>query len=521
MLKHRRRWVPWRPELRPGQDKPTKVPYRAADLSQRASTTDADTWATFEQATRAVSGSGGKYGIGYVFDTDDGSSGVDLDNCRDPATGELEPWAKEIIELLASYTEISPSGTGIKVFVLGHKPDGRSRRGNVEMYSEARFFTVTGDHLPGTPTTLEERSGQLAQVYGMHLADPPEEEPRRQPAPSDVADKVIIDRAMRARNGAKFAALWRGDTAGYESHSEADAALAAILWFHTGDRARVDALFRESGLWRPKWDERRHGDGRSYGEGTLDLACQGKTHEYKARGVISDNGASPDLPEGADHLTDLGNAKRLVAQHGRDFHYVYAFKLFLIWANTHWLVDDAGHIAGLAKATVMSLYQEAAALYQQSADAKAIADKASADTLSSKAKETWKWAKQSESAPRIAAMLELVKSEPGVPVSPSQLDADPWLLNVQNGTIHLRNGELRPHRREDLISKLAPVEYDPLDLWDRFLNEAIPDEPTRNYVQRVAGASLAGVQTDDLLIFVHGPGGTGKSTLREALLLAH
>jgi primase-polymerase (primpol)-like protein len=90
-------------------------------------------------------------GIGFVFTPEDDLCGVDLDGCLDPETGEIEGWAQEIIEELDSYTEISPSGTGVHVLVRGTLPAGRNRKGRFEAYDRGRYFTVTGRHLAGTP----------------------------------------------------------------------------------------------------------------------------------------------------------------------------------------------------------------------------------------------------------------------------------------------------------------------------------------------------------------------------------
>jgi primase-polymerase (primpol)-like protein len=98
---------------------------------------------------------------------------VDLDGCRDPATSELASWARDIVDRLDSYTEVSPSGSGIHILVEGELPPGRNRRGDVEMYDEARFFTVTTDHLDGTPTSLERRQDALLGVHYEYVQSPP------------------------------------------------------------------------------------------------------------------------------------------------------------------------------------------------------------------------------------------------------------------------------------------------------------------------------------------------------------
>jgi putative DNA primase/helicase len=143
-LTERDQWVCWRYEERDG--KMTKVPktYRGT----AASSTDESTWTTFEYAVAAVgqtSGAGAD-GVGFVFSDDDPYAGIDLDECRDPETGNVEEWAREILKRVGpdAYIEISPSGTGIHIIVEGAVRDGGMRKGNLEMYSRGRFFTVTG-----------------------------------------------------------------------------------------------------------------------------------------------------------------------------------------------------------------------------------------------------------------------------------------------------------------------------------------------------------------------------------------
>lgn len=225
-------------------------------------------------------------------------------------------------------------------------------------------------------------------------------------------------------------------------------------------------------------------------------------------------------PPGEHHLTDIGNARRLVARHGADFRYCFPFGHFLTWDTTRWARDNGETMMRWAKETVYSIYPEASLIYSQGTTLQGAGQPEASKQLRELAEATVKWGKSSEASPRLVAMIELAKSEPGIPVLPAQLDSDPWTLNVQNGTINLKTGELRTHQQADLLTKLAPVTYEPQaadETWDRFLADAIPDEETLAYLQRCAGASITGVQNDDLIILVHGPGGTGKSTFREAL----
>ncbi|MBI2916485.1 MAG: hypothetical protein HYY01_00680 [Chloroflexi bacterium] len=221
--------------------------------------------------------------------------------------------------------------------------------------------------------------------------------------------------------------------------------------------------------------------------------------------------------------TDVGNARRLVAQYGADLRYCYPWHTWLVWTGQRWEPDSTGEVERRAKAVLGAMFHEAADMTQKAAKAKSQAQDADGDKLAADAERLWKHAQKSEAAPRIVAMIEMARSEPEIPIDPSQLDAAPWLLNCRNGIVDLKTGQPRPHRREDYITRTCPLAFDPnaqLPLWDRFLAEAIPNAETRAYVQRCAGASLAGVTPDDLLLLVHGPGGTGKSTFLGALQAA-
>ena len=137
-LRQRHQWVVWKLEERDG--KPTKVPYIAGG-SGKASSTDSLTWRPFEEAVQALET--GRYnGIGFVFSSGDPFAGVDLDDCRDPETGELEEWAAKIVEAFGGYAEVSQSGTGVHIIVMGKAPN--KKRGKVEAYSSERYFTMTG-----------------------------------------------------------------------------------------------------------------------------------------------------------------------------------------------------------------------------------------------------------------------------------------------------------------------------------------------------------------------------------------
>lgn len=265
------------------------------ETGQFASSTKPETWSDFETARAYVTEKEAVNGLGFVFSEDDPFVGVDLDHARDPETAEPTDWADSVIEHLASYTEVSPSSTGYHVLIEGELPPGRNRRGSVELYETARFFTVTGDHVDGTPRSIEARSDGLRTVYSQHVADEPETESTEKPERDDhpretdstqnptlrLSDEDLLERARNASNGEKFERLWRGDILGYESQSEADMALACLLAFWTGgDTTQMNRLFEQSGLHREKWDTQHYGDGSTYGEKTLARAANVTTDSY-------------------------------------------------------------------------------------------------------------------------------------------------------------------------------------------------------------------------------------------------
>jgi primase-polymerase (primpol)-like protein len=165
-LVDREQWVCWRTQERDG--KPTKVPI-IPGTTQFASTTDPETWRSFETAREGVTTTPVD-GFGFVFTADDPLIGIDLDECRDPASSEPVAWAERIIADLDSYTEISPSGTGYHILVTGTLPDGRNRAGDIELYDRSRFFTVAGEHVTGRPETVCDRDETVATLHAEEIA---------------------------------------------------------------------------------------------------------------------------------------------------------------------------------------------------------------------------------------------------------------------------------------------------------------------------------------------------------------
>jgi hypothetical protein len=346
-----RNWICWREGMRDG--KTTKIPtkpYRTnGDIN--ADPTNPDHRRDFDTAWKAFTDSRvDADGLGFVFSDDIFIVGIDLDKCLDPDTGETEEWAQKIIDRINSYTEVSPSGTGVHILVGGMLPSGGNRKGRVEMYDSDRYFTVTGAHVGGTPTEIrkcqdgieavhlefirdgvspdgqttlsrgtnveesengddaggrrdteapaQQSASSLIERYGdafRNIRDPAIKEALERVAtkyvPSecpntfddlagpgvDLSDQEILTRMFDSHGGDRKQRLYEGDAsmwgshdADYPSQSEADMALAHNLAFWTGkDPERMNALFKESGLHREKWERRHYASGATYGDVAL------------------------------------------------------------------------------------------------------------------------------------------------------------------------------------------------------------------------------------------------------------
>jgi putative DNA primase/helicase len=199
---------------------------------------------------------------------------------------------------------------------------------------------------------------------------------------------------------------------------------------------------------------------------------------------------------------DMWLARLFVTDHHPHLRYVKAWRKWLVWTGTHWALDETGEPERRALATIKGLYASAAAA--DDAERKRLA------TLAVKA----------DKRRRVEDILALAGIQPELVVRPGQLDADPWVLNCLNGVLDLKTGELHPHRRDDLLTKVTAVPYQPdaqHPVWNAFLPRVLPDPETRAYAQRWVGYCLTGSTEEDKYTAVHGPTKSGKTTFNEAV----
>jgi putative DNA primase/helicase len=216
-------------------------------------------------------------------------------------------------------------------------------------------------------------------------------------------------------------------------------------------------------------------------------------------------GARPPPPpppqvSGGFSWSDLGNARRLAAAHGRDLRYCFKNKKWYCWTGTHWAMDFSGEAERRAKLAVAGIYEEA-----------------SQEKDPDRRKALAQFALRSENQQRLLGLLRLAQSEPGIPVLPQELDANAWLLNCANGTLDLSTGDLREHRREDLITCLAPVAYEPeaeCEAWEKFIYQIHRHNVNVVlFMQQALGYALTGSTREQCLFIFWGSGANGKSTL--------
>lgn len=497
-LKSLEQWVCW-----VGSDKIPKSP----KTGKNAQSNNAKTWGTFKQAVKACD-TYGFDGIGFMFAN--GYFGVDLDHCIDKVD-----FCDEFVETLQSYAEISKSGSGLHIICKGELPDGARRRGGVEMYQNGRYFICTGNLYNEAYREVKDCTESIKILHSKYLpTNTPKAEPR-QAVEVELEDSEIIDKARNCKSGYLFNMLFQGNWQGvYSSQSEADLALCNQLAFWTGRNSiQMDRIFRASGLYRKKWEEKRGGS--TYGAITIGRACANCVDVYTPKkydddtslafALFGDGKTRVETPKKDYDMTDTGNAHRLYDKFGNIIRYSYNRKKWLYWDGKCWRIDDNGEIKKLADVIVEDIKREA--FLEQD-------EKTQADLL--------KWATKTASSRGKEAMIKECQHLEGVPASPDEFDAYTDFLNVQNGIVNLKNGELIPHDSNFMMSKITYSEYDVTGAepkrWLQFLDEITNgNKELQEYIQKCIGYSLSGSNREQCAYFLYGIGNNGKSTFLDTV----
>lgn len=291
----------------------------------------------------------------------------------------------------------------------------------------------------------------------------------------------IIKRALAAKNGEKFRTLWQGEAGDYKSASEADQALCSLLAFWCSrDAEKMDALFRQSGLMRAKWDERHYSDGRTYGQACIAKAIESCTECYKQS--VDLDGFPP---------TEDGIALAFAGRYKDSLRYCHTTGSWFQWNGYQWVKEETllafDWCRGLCREAPTS--KKEMKILGRAATARGVEAFCRADRAFAVKSEVW--------------------------------DTGLFLLGTPAGTVDLKTGNLLPARREDYITKVtsvSPAEISDCPLWRKFLDEATEgDQGLQRFMQQIAGYALTGDIREHALFFIYGAGGNGKSVFLNTL----
>lgn len=493
----------------------TKVPYQVN--GKRADSTKPETFSTFNKALEVVDDYDG-IGLG-VFEP---FMAVDIDHCVEDC--EPNETAKKIIDTLKSYTEISPSGKGIRI--IGKLSDFEydrdkyyinNSKAGIEIYVHGctnKFVTLTGNTCGSGWAVKEIDHDALLEVLDRYMVRPVKKSVREvaDVPGSCLTDEEVLEKANAAKNSQKFKELWDGRYAKEnteESQQEYDLALCSLLAFWCGgDMDQIDRLFRQSGLYREKWER------DDYRSNTLVKAITGCNTFYKPKELYMEDDSQYVL-EAVFGLNPANNARypgndlgfgRLYADVFKDTaRYVPERKKWYIYDGSRWVPD-----VGALKAMELC---------------KALADALlhyTANLPSSELKEFWidmckKWNN------RRYRETYLKEAQSVYPISMEEFDADKYLLNCKNGTLNLLTGEFKSHSPADKLTKMAPVDYDKYarnGRWLSFIKEVmINDDDKALFLQKSLGYGISGDTRHECMFFLYGETTrNGKGTLMESIL---
>jgi|SRR5271157_1768684 len=552
------------------------------------------TWGSYKDAVMALKKYPGRYaGLGYQFLKQNGITGIDLDHCVHD-DGSIEQWALDILQSINSYAEYSPND-GIHIFVYASLPDEcrhkfplkdmRHEKAAVEMYDHSRYFTITGRQVSGTPDSIEHRQDQLDSLRS-RLEVPHQRKPAHAIQMVDLSDYDLIEKACNAPNGSKFAALLRGDISAYNGdESAADQAFCNMLAFWTGrDAFRMDRIFRQSGLYREKWD-RNARSGETYGEGTIRQAIASCTETYdplsmkvlRTSAIVDSmigngrlNGHAEPSAHDQEYIPPCQKhtfaAKEISIQYIRDYmdmqqlgdaqlfarcfegQVVYdSFeKEWYLWQGHHWQRDMHDHIRVLVSGHLGSIYLRATAplneeracldreLILLSTDERDETEKIKTRIreIDSQIQSFIKRAKELRGRTYNTGVLYFTEALMAVPTradGTSIWDSQIGKIGVKNGVLDLHTGICRDGEPGDYIRTFSPTEWKglhaPCPHFETFLQALFELREDREeviaFLRRLLGYALTGTCKEAIFALLYGPEGrNGKSTLFKIIFAA-
>lgn len=513
-LKELKHWCGFKLQQRNG--KTTKIPIDA-NTGNLGRSNDESTWSDFQTALSSIDRFNCD-GIGFYFKPP--YFGIDLDNVRNDIDRYLknddnENLVAEFVDLMGSYSEISVSGNGIHIIAKGELPEGGRRKGNVEVYDSGRFFVMTGKSIGGYKHIADDSDyGKINYLHSKYIAA---NEPAKKMSNisneygNDLPIDEIIKIASNSKNGLRIKLFLEGGWEQfYSSQSEADMAFANDLAFWTNrDYNKMDSIFRSSSLYREKWD-RKTGDS-TYGELTLNKAIRECGNVFNPQpndgfNLYVKEFDTKEIEQKYYSYDDTGNAARFTDSFKDIIRYSYVRKNWYFYNGKTWELDQEGKVKNLVDEILIKMKKEP--VYVPEDGDEEVAQKA-----------LQKHIKYSRGSNGKTNMLK--ESQHLLPIQPEQFDKDKHLLNVQNGYIDLKTGNLHDHEKDKYFSKIASIEYtDKIDypLWDEFLMQIFDgNRPLINYIQRAVGYSLSGSTEEQVMFILYGNGRNGKSVFLDII----
>lgn len=513
-LKQLHHWCGYKLQQRNG--KTTKIPIDA-NTGDLGKSNDESTWADFQTALDSIN----KFncdGIGFYFKPP--YFGIDIDGVREDIErysqdDESDNIVSEFIELMESYSEISVSGNGIHIIAKGELPEGGRRKGNVEIYNNGRFFVMTGNQIGRYSEIIEDEMGKINYLHHKYIANNEVAVTtgnRTNEQGNGLPIDEIIKIASNSKNGMRFKLFLNGGWEQfYDSQSEADMAFCNDLAFWTAcDYEKMDDLFRKSSLYREKWERKQSNS--TYGEITLNKAIQECNNVFNPQQNNDDfnlyvlEDSTKEIKKKYYSYDDTGNAARFTDNFKDAVRYSYVRKNWYFYNGKTWVLDQEGKVKSLVDEILTKMKREPVYVTD--------------DTPEEEAKKfLQKHIKYSRGSNGKTNMLK--ESQHLLPVSPESFDKDKHLLNVQNGYINLKTGELNDHDKDKFFTKIASIEYtDKIDypLWADFLNQIFDgNKELIKYMQRAVGYTLSGSTEEQVMFILYGNGRNGKSVFLDII----
>lgn len=526
-LRQLKRWGLFRKEWIEARKKYTKIPVSPFDGSGGKSN-DENTWSDFDTALNAL-GQWKTCGLAFYFK--EPYLGIDIDH----VSTEIEQYLNgdttdnivyDFLSRTNSYTETSLSGEGVHIITRGTIPGGKRRHKNVEMYQTGRFFALTGNGFGNPEQSIDDiKTDDIKFLYEKYI-DPQAnkviqlKQTNVEPRFNDLDEQSIVNAALQSKSGRRFEQLLRGNFEEYQSQSEADMALANMLAFWAAkDYSKMDAIFRASGLMRPKYDE-KHGK-TTYGAALLNKAIADVSETYRPKHkddfFISVPGLTVDEPgEKVEKdkwysYDDTGLAERFISKYGGIAKYDTSNRKYMYFDGTKWNVDTDFTVEHMLNDVVAHIKDEPLHI------APGMDEEAAQEAFQ-------RFNKRSRNnAGKTAAMNEIKKL---IPAIPDDFDMKLNVLNTPSGYVDLSTGDLQETNGTDMFAKVTNAEYSPTanaPIWQAFLNDIfLGDQEMIDFVQLAIGYSLLGTVEQSVMMILHGVGSTangsnGKSVFMEAL----